>query len=95
MATTRIGRREFLAGTTGAALAATLPAPAIAQNKPVRIGLLTVKTGPLATGGIQMEQGTVRFLKDRNHMLAGRKVELVVADTGSTPLEPRRRRRSW
>jgi len=44
---TRIGRREFLAGTTGAMLAATLPAPAIAQNKPVRIGLLTVKTGPL------------------------------------------------
>src|SRR5213594_1507943 len=81
----RIGRREFLAGTTGAMLAATLPAPAIAQNKPIRIGLLTVKTGPLAAGGIQMEQGTVRFLKDRNHMLAGRKVELVVADTGGNP----------
>jgi branched-chain amino acid transport system substrate-binding protein len=85
MATTRIGRREFLVGTTGAVLAATLPAPALAQNKPVRIGLLTVKTGPLATGGIQMEQGTIRFLKDRNHMLAGRKVELVSADTGGNP----------
>jgi branched-chain amino acid transport system substrate-binding protein len=85
MATTRIGRREFLAGTTGVVLAATLPAPAIAQNKPVRIGLLTVKTGPLATGGLQMEQGTIRFLKDHNHMLAGRKVELVSADTGGNP----------
>jgi branched-chain amino acid transport system substrate-binding protein len=47
--------------------------------------LLTVKTGPLAAGGIQMEQGTVCFLKDRNYTLAGRKVELVVADTGGNP----------
>ena len=32
-----------------------------------------------------MEQGTIRFLKDRNYTLAGRKVELVVADTGGNP----------
>jgi len=25
--------------------------PAIAENRPVKIGLLTVKTGPLAQGG--------------------------------------------
>jgi len=58
---------------------------AVAQQKPVKIGLLTVKTGPLAQGGIQMEQGLTRFLKDRNHTLAGRKAELVVADTGGNP----------
>src|SRR5438093_11728847 len=79
----RITRRSFLAGT--AAVAATLPFPTIAQNKPVKIGLLTVKTGPLAAGGIQMEQGTIRFMKDRNYTLAGRKVELIVADTGGNP----------
>src|SRR5881628_2569318 len=56
-----------------------------AKARPVRMGLLTVKTGPLATGGIQMEQGTIRFLKDRNYTLAGRKVDLVVADTGGNP----------
>ena len=78
-----IDRRTFLAGT--ALAAATLPLPAFAQAKPVRVGLLTVKTGPLATGGIQMEQGTTRFLKDRNYTLAGRKVELIVADTGGNP----------
>jgi branched-chain amino acid transport system substrate-binding protein len=81
----RTDRRTFLIGTAGAALAATLPAPAVAQGKPVRIGLLTVKTGPLAQGGLQMEQGIVRFLKDRNYTLAGRKAELVVADTGGNP----------
>jgi branched-chain amino acid transport system substrate-binding protein len=78
----RISRRQFLQGTAALALA---PAPAFAQGKPVKIGLLTVKTGPLAAGGIQMEQGTLCFLKDRNYTLAGRKVELVVADTGGNP----------
>ena len=78
----RLTRRNVLAGTAAIALA---PAPAFAQQKPVKIGLLTVKTGPLAAGGIQMEQGTLCFLKDRNYTLAGRKVELVVADTGGNP----------
>ena len=78
----RITRRNFLAGTAAAALT---PAPAFAQQKPLKIGLLTVKTGPLAAGGIQMEQGTICFLKDRNYTLAGRKVELVVGDTGGNP----------
>jgi branched-chain amino acid transport system substrate-binding protein len=78
----RLTRRRFLAGT---ALAATMPVPAFAQPKPVKIGLLTVKTGPLAQGGIQMEQGTIRFFKDKNYTLAGRKVELLVADTGGNP----------
>jgi len=75
-------RRAFLAGS---AAAIAMPAPAFAQGKPVKIGLLTVKTGPLAAGGIQMEQGTIRFLKDRNYTLAGRKVELVIGDTGGNP----------
>ncbi len=80
--TARLSRRAFLAGTAGAA---ALPMPAIAQNKPIRIGLLTVKTGPLAQGGIQMEQGTALFLKDCNNTMAGRPLELVTADTGGNP----------
>jgi branched-chain amino acid transport system substrate-binding protein len=84
MATTRIDRRSFLLGT-GAAMATLLPLPVYAQGKPVKIGLLTVKTGPLAAGGIQMEQGLTRFLKDRNYTLAGRKAEMVVGDTGGNP----------
>ena len=67
------------------AMAGVLPMPAISQDKPVKIGLLTVKTGPLAQGGIQMEQGTNLFLKDANGMMAGRKVELIVGDTGGNP----------
>lgn len=77
-----LNRRKFLWGTA----LATLPwSPTVAQSAPARIGLLTVKTGPLAQGGIQMEQGITVFLKEKNNTLAGRKVELIVADTGGNP----------
>jgi branched-chain amino acid transport system substrate-binding protein len=82
-----IKRRTVLKGmlATGASVA-SLRMPAVhAQGAPFKIGLLTVKTGPLAQGGIQMEQGIVTFLKEKNNTLAGRKVELLVADTGGNP----------
>jgi branched-chain amino acid transport system substrate-binding protein len=83
----KLNRRTFLAGTAAGTAAAALkfPTPAIAQGTPFKIGLLTVKTGPLAQGGIQMEQGIVTLLKEKNYTLAGRKVELLVADTGGNP----------
>jgi branched-chain amino acid transport system substrate-binding protein len=61
-----IKRRSVLKGmlATGASIA-TLKAPAVhAQAAPFKLGLLTVKTGPLAQGGIQMEQGVLTFLKE-------------------------------
>ena len=80
-----MNRRKFLAGTAAAAGAASLPMPANAQNAPMKIGLLTVKTGPLAAGGIHFEEGITAFLKDKNFTLSGRKIELIVADTGGNP----------
>src|SRR6476619_4397013 len=83
-----IKRRSVLKGmlATGAgATAWRFPTPAISQGAPFKIGLLTVKTGPLAQGGIQMEQGIAAFLKEKGSTLAGRKVELLVADTGGNP----------
>jgi branched-chain amino acid transport system substrate-binding protein len=78
-----VARRKFL---SAAAVASALPwVPALAQAAPVRIGLLTVKTGPLAQGGVQMEQGISAFLKAQNYRLADRKVELISADTGGNP----------
>ena len=82
-----VERRIVLQGmlTTGASLA-TLKMPAVlAQGAPFKIGLLTVKTGPLAQGGIQMEQGIATLMKEKGNTLAGRKVELLVADTGGSP----------
>src|SRR5215203_7269595 len=81
-----IKRRTVLKGLAATGVA-TVYAPAVlrAQGAPFKIGLLTVKTGPLAQGGIPMEQGIATFLKEKNNTLAGRKVELLVADTGGNP----------
>ncbi|MFL6574811.1 MAG: ABC transporter substrate-binding protein [Burkholderiales bacterium] len=53
----------------------------------LRIGFLTVRTGPLAAGGRQMEEGINLFLKERNSTLSGRKVEIVFADTAGQPAQ--------
>jgi branched-chain amino acid transport system substrate-binding protein len=67
-------------------LASSNPAWAqAAQLEPLRLGFLSVRTGALAAGGRQMEEGIQLFLKERNNTLAGRKVELFIADTGGNP----------
>jgi branched-chain amino acid transport system substrate-binding protein len=87
-----ISRRRFIQGVAGAgALAASAHAPWVRAQAagPIRVGLLTVKTGPLASGGIDMERALVMYLKERDNTLAGRKVELTVADTGGVPATAR------
>src|ERR1700758_2278261 len=81
----RIHRRTLLKGAAAAGLAVAAPAVLRAQGAPFKLGLLTVKSGPLAQGGIQMEQGALTFLKETNNMMGGRKVDFVSADTGGNP----------
>src|ERR1700722_4393334 len=86
-----ISRRQFVHGLAGAGIA-SMAAPHLlfAQNNgPIRIGLLAAKTGPLASGGIDMELGFAMFLKERDNTLAGRPVELIVADTAGAPATAR------
>jgi branched-chain amino acid transport system substrate-binding protein len=86
-ASRKISRRALLAGGAAGTAAALshFPAPAVAQAAPFKLGLLTVKTGPLAQGGIQMEQGVLTYLKEKNYTMGGRKVDFVSADTGGNP----------
>jgi branched-chain amino acid transport system substrate-binding protein len=81
----KVRRRTLLKGMLGAS--ALLAAPAIlrAQTGPMKIGFLTVKTGPLASGGIQMDQGLTLYLKERNNTLAGRPVQLFTGDSAGAP----------
>jgi branched-chain amino acid transport system substrate-binding protein len=74
---------------TGASLAVLKAPYAQAQAGPIRVGFLTIKTGPLASGGLQMEQGLTVFFKERNNQLAGRPVELHTADTAGNPAQAR------
>jgi len=64
---------------------AVLSSGAFAQSENLRVGFLTVRTGPLAAGGRQMEEGINLLLKERNYAFAGRKVDIIFADTAGQP----------
>jgi branched-chain amino acid transport system substrate-binding protein len=86
----RITRRDLMHAAAVTALAGLSVAKAAAEaSAPIRVGLLTVKTGPLASGGIDMERALVMYLKERNNELAGRKIDLFVADTAGVPATAR------
>ena len=85
-----ISRRQFV-GVAGAGIA-SIAAPNLvfaATSDPIRVGLLAAKTGPLASGGIDMDLALTMFLKERDNTLAGRKVELIVADNAGVPATAR------
>src|SRR5216683_633597 len=86
-----VNRRTVVKGALAAGVASqVLKVPAaVAQAAPLRVGFLTIKTGPLASGGLQMEQGLTVFFKERNNALAGRPVELHTADTAGNPAQAR------
>ncbi len=81
-------RRTVLQGGAGA-VGLALTGHVARADEPIRLGFLTVKTGPLASGGIQMEQGITLYLKEKGGKLAGRPVQLIVADTGGLPATTR------
>lgn len=76
-------RRKFIQATGAGLGASALGFPGIvrAQGEPIRLGLLTVKTGPLASGGLDMERALLMYMRERNNTIAGRKIEVIVADT--------------
>src|SRR5262249_35187596 len=80
-----VERRALLKGLLGAGTLVAAPAILRAQTSPMKIGFLTVKTGPLASAGIQLEQGRTLYLKERNNMLAGRPVKLFTGDSAGAP----------
>src|SRR5262249_60817549 len=74
--TMTVNRRTVIKGALAAGVATqVLKVPAaVAQAAPLRVGFLTIKTGPRASGRLQMEQGLTVFFKERNNMLPGRPV---------------------
>jgi branched-chain amino acid transport system substrate-binding protein len=82
-------RRQFAALAAATLFGATAFAGAVQAQEAVRVGFLTVNSGALAAGGRQMEEGIKLFLKERNGRLAGRQIELIVADTAGVPANTR------
>src|SRR5499427_2358521 len=80
-------RRTFLrsAASVGALAAAGVSAPAIAQAKPVRIGILAPRSGIAAAPGLNGIRATEWAVERYNAQggIGGRKVELVIEDESS------------
>jgi len=81
-----ISRRALLTGAVALGLPSIRRASAQTPG-PLRIGFLTVNTGPLAAGGKQQEEGAALFLKERGGTIAGRKIELITQDTAGNPAQ--------
>ncbi|HEY2184920.1 MAG TPA: ABC transporter substrate-binding protein, partial [Xanthobacteraceae bacterium] len=83
-----VSRRMLLKSTaTASAMAMTggLPGPALAQNKPVRIGILAPRSGIAAAPGENGIRAT-QWAVDRYNAeggIAGRKIELVIEEESS------------
>ncbi len=56
-----------------------------AQKPPIKIGLLSPVTGPLASPGAEMVNGFRLFWDQANLTAGGRKIEIVIGDTGCNP----------
>ena len=83
-------RRQALKGLAVAGLAGVLPLAAIAQGKPVNVGVILPLSGANAQFGINSRQGIELVAEEINasgglKALGGAKINLVVADSTSAP----------
>lgn len=55
------------------------------QSGPIKIGMLAPLTGPFAGAGKDMVAGMELYLDEIGHQAAGRRIELMVEDSGGNP----------
>jgi branched-chain amino acid transport system substrate-binding protein len=82
-----IGRRRIVQGMGVAGLTAGLGMPAIAQNKPIRMGWIAAVSGMFASNAQAQDWGFHMAVADLNEQggLLGRKVEVVMRDSAADP----------
>jgi branched-chain amino acid transport system substrate-binding protein len=79
-------RRTFVKSLVAASVVAAFGGIAYAQQgKPVKIGLLATLEGPFAAGGADGMRGAELAIKERNGVVAGRKIELIKASSDAKP----------
>jgi branched-chain amino acid transport system substrate-binding protein len=82
-------RRSFLHQSAAAASTLALPMLALAQPRPVKVGILHPVTGALAFSGQQCREGALMAVEDINRAgirsLGGAKLEVLLGDAQSTP----------
>lgn len=92
-----ITRRSVLASGTAVAGLSLAPtgifSPAIAQAKPLRVGVLAPMSGVYASLGTNKVNGINMFFKEQNMKVGGTPIELIVEDTEAKPQEGLRKAR--
>jgi len=91
-------RRSLLASGTAAAAGLTIAptaifAPAVAQAKPLRVGVLAPLSGVYASLGANKTNGIKMFFNEQNMTVDGTKIELITEDTEAKPQEGLRKAR--
>jgi branched-chain amino acid transport system substrate-binding protein len=83
-----ISRRALLTGAAGAATLAVAPglrSPAIAQNAPLKVGLMLPYTGTYAKLGKFIDDGFRLYVEQKGGKLGGREISFVQVDDESKP----------
>jgi len=79
-------KRTFVRTLAGAVVVVTaFAAGAFAQAPPVKIGLLATLEGPFAAGGQDGMRGAELAVRQRNGVVAGRKIEIIKASSDAKP----------
>jgi branched-chain amino acid transport system substrate-binding protein len=80
-------KRLFMRTLLGTAVAAVIAGTAWAQQQsgPVKIGLLATLEGPFAAGGADGMRGAELAVKQRNGVVAGRKIEVIKGSSDAKP----------
>lgn len=84
----KVSRRTLLSGAAGAATLAVTPrlfSPAIAQNAPLKVGLMLPYTGTFAKLGQFIDNGFELYYQQKGLKLGGREVQFIKVDDESKP----------
>jgi branched-chain amino acid transport system substrate-binding protein len=76
---------KYLTGAVAALAVGAFAAGGACAQGTVKIGLIVAMTGPQASTGKQVKAAVELYMKQHGDMVAGKKIEVILRDSGSVP----------